>query len=452
MAVGQVTEPEIQSMWTNAVDILEKHRVYADATARDEGELDVLVKSLEGTYAPGVSNAAADFRALISSPLNPGVIRGFFVPLLLEYMKFISEDGTVTLASATDVPTMMQALYDHMINNNLTIESRLIGHDITATKTTTREGVIVGTGDIQRLFVDYRGYEIENCTIERKNFRCIQDQNTGSKEHAELFTVQGEAPPPDQLGRNAADVLGHLGTGNQGRIRALHAGTSDGGSRLRNSSFSTYDVAATDDFDGWAFTGTTVPTQDTSDFYRSHPNASTDGSMLFSANAKMTQTLAKMRFSGSGFDPSVPYFCRIMWKRLSSADGTLTLRLGSSSEAITLAGTNWTELFIGNTTAKDQWPRNFNEDGFTVEIELSGNTTGTLLVDDAVLSPYTLIDGTWWAIKQSATVPLPFLFDDVLHVTDTGGAPATGELQYWLHRAGMGYLPAAVTDTWPDPA
>lgn len=466
MAVGTPTEASIQAMVTNAVDILEKHRVYGDATALPSGELETLLGSLTGQYANDVAGALSTFRALMSANLDQSVALSFLEPLIFEYAKFISESGSVTEAGSADINVMFKALYDHMVINSLTVESRAISHDVSTTKTTTLGGTIVGTGDITRLFVDAQAFELEACTVEQKKFRCTRDQNTGVKETAEVFSVQGEAPPPDQFGRNGADVVGQLGRGDLGTIQALHAGSGQGGSKLKNSSFSTYDVAATNDFNGWAFTGTTVPVQSVvaAEVYRSFPNASTDASMKFVEDAKMVQTLSDMTVSS--IDSRTPYYCRIMVEadEGSASGGTVTLRCGSVSAAATIAAIqsagNWFEIRIGDEAlagseaAKDQWPENFMEDGFDIEIEWSGFSSGYLNVDDAIFAPYTLIDGTWWAITQSAaSSPLAFLQDDLLHVTDTGGAPGTAENQYWFYRSGLGYLPhTTATPTWADPA
>ena len=83
-----ISESEIQAMITNAVDILEKHRDYADDTAKGDGELDVLEQSVRGEYAPsGVTAAAASFRAGLSSLLSQAQALAFFEPVVYEYAK-----------------------------------------------------------------------------------------------------------------------------------------------------------------------------------------------------------------------------------------------------------------------------------------------------------------------------------------------------------------------------
>ena len=45
------------------------------------------------------------------------------------------------------------------------------------------------------------------------------------------------------------------------------------------------------------------------------------------------------------------------------------------------------------------------------------------------------------------------MVDDTLLFTDYGGEPSMGEIQYWLFRSGLGYLPQVTndTETFEDP-
>jgi len=125
-------------------------------------------------------------------------------------------------------------------------------------------------------------------------------------------------------------------------------------------------------------------------------------------------------------------------------------RCGSNSKAVALsAQTGWNELILDFD--ENLWFRNFNEDPMDVEIELASNTTGYVLVDDAIFAPLDLIDGTYWFLRGNNTSHTSWLVDDVFEFTDTGGAPATGKLQWWLYVAGLGYLPSSGTPTLADP-
>lgn len=484
--MAAITEVEIQTMWTNVVDILEKHRAYADATATSEGELETLVQSLRGEYAPSVAPAADDFRALISAPLTQDQVLSFLEPLVFEYGKFISENalggqsGTGQGAGADFVGNaqtdgVMRAIYEHMRDINESVETRDLSYDLTADTsnnagTGLTGGPIVGNGSIQRLTVDAEAEPLEACAVERKTFRCTADQNTGTKQEGEIFAAEGEKPPLDTLGKNTADVLGQLGSGSLLSLRALHAGSSDGGSKLTNSSFSTYDANATPKFDRWDLTSGTAAdvTQDLTNTYRQYPNSTISASLKIASSVSDTktlkQTLSNMRIAR--LDPNVPYFCRMMVNvddfGSLAVGGDVVLRVGSKSvteSIVTLDTTGgWVEMRIGDSVMggaeRDQWPINFNEDGFDIEIEWTQSTsTGDLNIDDVIFAPYTLIDGTWWAIRQDNAAPASWKMGDTLEFTDTYAVASTdGLVQYWNYRAGLGSLPSSGTPTWSEPA
>ena len=469
---GTPTETEIQSMGTNLVDILEKIRVQADGWAIFGGEFDVLEQSLEGDYMPEVASATAALRAQCSDLVSAGQALNFIGPLLLEYGKYISDNaaggtsGTGQGAVATDLPSLMSALYQHMVDTSLTVQSRTITHDTSASTSNGDGAAIVGNGAMTRLFTDHKAYEMEGCTIERKTFHCTQDQNTGAKEEAEVFSVEGEAPSFDWLGKNRADVAGQLGSGELGSIISLNAGSDRGGSLLHNSSFSDYTATNTPKFDSWTQTiaGTTASagdiTQSTgtaeTNYYRDYPNSTTSAALKITGGGSgddsytFTQALAAMRITS--INPNRPYFLRVMYKSDGTAVGTLKLRLGSTEESVTISGSTWKELFIA--ADENTWGSVFNEDGFGIDIEWESTAAGgVLLIDDVLFAPYTFIDGTYWVLRQNAASSLkPWLYGDTLEFTDTGGAPATGEINYWLYRTGLGYLPHTTgTPTWADP-
>jgi hypothetical protein len=441
---GQPTEAELQTIWSHCVDMLEKTRVHGDdVLTAAGGEYDTIIQSLEGSFVPtDVINAVTSHRATYSSLVDPSTVLGFLSPILFEYASIMSDDATDGFGAAyTDLGSVMIALYEWFIANSLTVKSRAITYDTTSTKTGT------GNGDIQRLTADENGFDLEACHVEKKTFRCRSDARSGVAEYREVFEHLGVQGSFDALQRAAT------GSGESARafIRNHHAGTGTGGSLLKNASFSTFDATATPQFAQWDLITGTQPTQDATNYYIDSPGSATPYGMACSTTFKIRQTLANLRVSS--LNPDVPYFCRLMFKRFNSADGTLTIRCGAVSESVTLAAqTNWNELRIGTTTPKDQWFKNFNEDGFDIEIEWSGRTVGDIVIDDVIFDEYDLIDGTWWFIRHNhATTPTSWLVDDTLQFTDTGGAPATGKVQWYLFVSGLGYLPSSGTPTFADP-
>ncbi len=448
---GSPTEAEIITQWTNAIAIMEDTREFADTIlAGTTKYYDVLLQSLEGEYTPaGLSGAVQRHRDTMSGLIEPGRALDFLRPILFEYARILDEDG----GGYTTLPQIMRALYEYYHVNSKTVESRAITYDSsvsTSQSNVAGGGTIVGNGAISRLTVDEHAYNLEACNVEKKTFRCRADQNSGTKIEAEIFEFIGAPQSQDALSLEA------FGSGVQFRqdIRSLHAGSGRGGSMLRNSSFSTFSSSATPKFVGWDLTtaGSGV-TQDTTNYYRTHPNSSVNASMVMDGTTTtvvVKQTLANMAVNR--LNPDLPYFLRVMWNGTtgSAVGGTLKLRLGSQTVSVSVSQGGWLELIIPLDT--NCWFRNFNETVFDVEIEWNGPTSGTLLLDDVIFAPMQLIDGTFWVIRGNAATPVAWQLDDTLKFTDTGGAANTGKIQYWLQQAGLGYLPSTTgTPTFTEP-
>lgn len=466
-----LTETELSDQWAKAVRIIEKIRAFTDDDIVGVGNvIEDLEAVLEGDLTPqALASAAGSIRAGLSDLISPGVAQQMLIPLVREYMSLLPAATNPSGGAAyQNIGLQMKALYEHFANNSKKVKSRQIAFDAagndapatpTGTKSNSKAGSIVGGGDLIRCTENVDGYEIENCHVETKTFRCVQDRNAGVDEHAEVFEHIGSPESRDSCQR-ATTLWGGSGVNSRTLIRSKHAGSGAGGSMLRNSSFTDNDTTATQQFDGWTLEpGGTEPTitTTTAQIYRGDPtDGGVPGAAKFSADGTIKQVITD--WNVQTLDTSVPYFCRVMVNAdVLSATGascTVEFKLGSSTTgAINISAmTDWYELRIGSTTQSDQWFRNFNEPGdMDVEIIVSNLTGGSILVDDVILSPYTRIDGTFYAITQQETtsaLAVPWAVDDNLEITDTGGAPTTGRVQYWLWRAGLGFLPhqdAAVT-------
>lgn len=450
---GTPSEAEIQTQWKNAVNLLESIRNYADGTvALGGGLLDVIEQSLEGVYLPpALSGFTARIRSTLSSIVDPARAAEALYPVLYEYAALFSSGAG---GNYTSPEQLSRALYDHLVKTAATIKSRAITFDTSATLSVLNTNV--GNYSVTRLTVDENGYPLEACVVETKTIRCRQDRNTGTQQHAEVFEVIGKAASTDNLMR------ANYGSGNTGEtLRAMNAGASTGGSILNNSTFSNYTATATPKFSGWTQTaGGASLTQDLVNFYRGSPGSSPDASLKITAvgaaTTTITQTMDLMRTTTLDF--SRPYFLRVMINKLTgtAVGGTVTIRCGSQSASVTIAamsaaGTGWQELTLPLTSVC--WPKNFNENDFSVEIEWSSQTSGYLLVDDVIFTRWQEVDGTYWSIRPNtaSTAVINPLVNDTWEFTDTGGAPATGKLQYWWYMAGLGYLPNSGAPTITDP-
>lgn len=445
---GTPTLAEIQTQWRAIVDMLEDLRNHVDGTiAGAGGQLDVLMQSLEGEYTPSrVANAAARLRAALSSTIEPARVREFLDPVLLEYARFMGGEPYVAPA------TIVRELYEYFVANSLTVESRAITYDTSATSSNpSRGGTIIGSGAVSRLTLDSFGFTLEACKVEKKIFRCRKDKNTGAQEHAEEFDLTGAPASQDSI------LLPSFGSGLAARITALHAGNGAGGSILNNSSFDTYSASASPKFTSWTESaGGANISQVTATTYRGFPGSGTAGSLRINGGSgivTLKQAVSAMKVKQ--LDPEQPYFFRVMVNPATgtASGGNFIIRLGSvqTSLAIASMSAGWQEVIIA--LDKSCWPREFNEDTLDVEIEWDASSaSGYLLVDDAILAPFTLFDGTYWVIRQNHATPVSWAVDDTLTFTDTGGAPATAKIQYWLQLAGLGYLPSTTgSPTFTEP-
>lgn len=444
---GTPTEVEIIAQWKAAVDILETFRAHVDDThAAAAGKWDVLLQALEGSYTPAeLADWANTFRAGCSDLMSQGIAARALTPILFEWAARIDSDATGVQGFGTgkrSVGELFRMLYDWFVAKSYVIESRNITYGTPA---------VTGTGDgaLSRLTVDENGFNLEGCTVEKKLFKCVADQNTGVDEHAEVFEVIGEAASFDSVLRPSHGSGSSANT----TIVSLNAGSGSGGSLLTNSSFSSYDSGASPKFTGW--TESAAPSgsldQDTTNYYRSHPGAQTNASLEITGGlgvVTLKQTLSSMRVRR--LDPDKPYQFRVMVNPTvgSALGGTFTIRCGSNSKDLAIASmtSGWNEVILDFDA--NLWPRSFNGASFDVEIEWNASSTsGTLLVDDAIFAPLDQIDGTYWFLRGNDATHASWLLDDKIVVTDSGGAPATAKLQYWFGVAGFGYLPSNVTPT-----
>lgn len=423
---------EIEDQWKKAVDVIETSRVDFDTNLVPN--IGTLEEAFEGDYTPGGLSAwARQMRAQASAMVDSFSARLMLEPLVFEYGKLIKSPHR-------DASRIWGDIYAYMHANSKAVKSRAITY-----ASPSADGSNTGNGRCERLTVDEKGYNLEACHVELKTLKCVSDQTTGAVRHAEVFDLYGVEAPKDALDRVNAGSGRRL----QG-IVSKHAG--GGGSRLLNGSFTTYNASGTTTtmFRGWTIDTIANVTQATGagNTYRGHPgDGGTLGSLRFNGAAKLTQTIEAM---GLRLNPSLPYRLRLMYNReVGTGDGTLTIRMGSTTKSVVLAAqTGWNELILDMGTGL--WPANWYEDQCNIEIELASRTTGYVLVDDAILAPLDFFDGTFLWLTGGAT---PWQLDDFWSWTDTGGAAADAKLQYYAWLAGFGYLPSATggSITWADP-
>ncbi len=442
---GDPTVGEVDAMLQNAVDVLQKNYTYGNGTLI--AALDTLEQSVEGDDAPaGLVGEASTARAIIASSCSGRRALGMLLPILREYGKLAGSRHT----RGNNLRGLLHDVYRYWVDNTKTVETRAITYT-----TPSASGSNTGSGLLSRLTVDAENEDLEACHVEAKAARCVSDQNTGQRRHGEVFNLFGANP--------GLDSLEVSGSGLTRRLPCRHAGTDPaGGSLLQNSSFQTYDSSlTTTKFAGWTLDSNHAnATQDTTDaaanYFRSFPGdpASSPGrhSLKLSGLVVATQ---KLSVTNRRLNRNVPYFLRIMYNRATGSGAqTLEINLGSQTVQVVLsAQTGWNELVIA--VDQNSWYENFAEDELDITVEITSHTSGYTLVDDMILAPMTQIDGTWWILRGGVT---PFMaanaslpLGDQFTMTDTGGAAATGKINYWWWRAFNASLPSDASPSVADP-
>lgn len=452
---GTPTQSEIQAQWADAIDILETFRNLVDGTlAGNAGKFDNLLQNLKGEYIPSeLTRFVAVFRSGCSNLMSPSYARSVIAPCLYEFATLLnsqpSGDATEGFGAGYRTPSQIwRALYEYMHTQTQTVESRNITFGAASAG-----GSNTGNGVLSRLNVDEHGYAMEAVTVERKMIRCRQDASTGVREGSEVFEVLGDASSYDNVLRSEQGS----GQSSNAALYSRNAGGGNGGSLCNNGSFADYNSGGNPKFTAWTETANGAQiSQSTSVSYRAAPGSSIAASLEIdgsSGTVTVTQPLTAMR--RTRLNPDQPYFLRAMVKAdggTAASGGNFTLTLGSQSLDTAISGLSagWNEIIL--PIGQNSWFRNFNQADMSIVIEWASPTSGTLHVADVIFAPMDFVDGGYMCLRQNAASPTNWQVDDLLVVEDSGGAPATGKIQYWNWLAGFGYLPSTTgTPTFVEP-
>lgn len=397
---------------------------------------DALDQILESDFSNQIQAGSQAFRSRAAAVMSSSLAGSMLAPWLAAYAHHIVGVPERSSARALD------RIFEFFVDNSKTVKERNFTYDAAEPFSFTG----TGTGELYRLVVDEAGGNIENQFTETRTLRCIRDGVTGGIPHEEVFEFRGS-----QAGLDLADVQG------SGIVRRNFGAFSSNQSLLKNPSFSQFSIAGTvavgspytlvsgDTITGWVASDVTDLQLDRDEFYKSVNGDTNPTSLRLLDNASLSQDLVA---EGIRLNPDIPYLTVLGVKRESSADGTLTIDLGSTTKAITvstLPNGAWTAILLDRGSGL--WPANFNETDVSLDVTYTGRTTGTLILDEVVFRNLVQIDGTWWWLTGGET---KFLLDDTLAVTDT--LPADAKINKWLWRTFGRYLPAAAAPTVADPA
>lgn len=395
---------------------------------------DTLAQAAEGDFIDAMLASVASDRSTLSSILSPGNIKAALAPI------FRMLGRHVLAVPETDVDSLFVRFYDYCIANSKSVNSRNITFASVSAVTGT------GNGTIHRCTVDDEGYAIESITPEAIIAECVADQNSGAIKHQEVFQFRGASP--------SRDFVLVTGSGAKANIAAVSA--KDSLRLLSNPSFSQYSgtaAAASTPSDPTAITNWTVSAiadfqVDIDTTYRGFDGDTTPTALRFQDNATISQILSDT--TRARLNPNVPYFLQVAVYRESNCDGNFIIRMGATNRTVAMSAMSngaWNLITVTASPSSANYLKTFNEDSLDIKFELTSRTTGSILIDDVIFAPMTNFAGTFYIVVGGATA---FLRDDKMNWTDS---EAGAVVQYWLYRAGLGYLPSnnAGSETITDP-
>ncbi len=443
MAGPAPTKLELVAMLKNACKALEIDWLHASQNADNFlDQEDTIIQALEMSSGNALNELAAmtTRRASLNAMISQSAVRQLLDPIIIEWGKLIN-------APETDPDTILRPrMSDQFTTDSDSLQTR----DITR-GAPVAGGSNVGDGELLRLTTDADGEPIESSYVEVKTFAITedggQDANSGAERNSEIFAVAGSDREPDELQRTGS-----------GLDATITCQTSQNRTVVQNGGFDRISgtIGSPTGINDWTSSVTVDSTNYTfseADIYQPKPRASSTRRAL---NIKaLTATLTQRIDTGSkSLSADTPYFAQIAYNRsVGTADGTLTLALGSSTGSVVLAAqSGWNVLRL--TLGTGSWLKTFNEEGLDILVSRTLGTTGELLVDDLIIAPMTFVSegqggGGWWAMVGGAT---PFLLGDTFTVTDAF-ATSDAVVQKWLWRGygDNGYLPSSAAPTITDP-
>jgi len=350
--------------------------------------------------------------------------------------------GKAINSSQTTIGELMDPhtgdLFQYFIDNAQSLNSRNLTYG-----SPSAGGGNVGTGGIIRLTTNRNSQAIETTSLVAKAIECTQDANTGTSSQEEVFSLSYDNTQKDNIDALIFSPETSLTV------------SSPENSLIVNGSFEEIDGAVgagnLNTIFGWDIaTGLITDFEyDSTNYYASSKTELDQGTsyaLKMKANSKITQNL---RTNGTNLDLNSPYIFLLYWNRqVGGADGTLTIRMGAATTNVVFAAqAGWNQLAL--TANQNLWYENFKENDLNIEVEWSGMTVGTLLIDWVIFDSMTYFDGTYYMAYPGVT---PFEIGDVFNWTDSLTV-VEGKIQYWLQRQTGLYLPHnnAGAETITDP-
>lgn len=398
------TEAQAKQQISDLVKIWDSFRLYVSVQAtpyltREQTVIQELKSQFFDSFSAALGQARGD--------LNSFVLR---LPAALEAL--MRDYGQVINVPETSGNLIFLRLYQYMVDNTLAVQARMISFGAVSTISA------VGNGTINRLNVDENGFALEGTTPDTKTFRCLFDEHSGGTKHQEVFEVRGQSAERDFLKITGSNVL----------QTAQGLSGVDSQQFLSNPSFDNFgtSAAAPNPITDWTVTTSVANfVIDQVNYYRDYEGVTTPGALKILANDTVTQDITVRR---AKFVPNVPYYFQLAWNRsVYAGDGTITFTVGNVSvNVVAAAQVGWQILRI--PLGVSNWFKTFDKSTFTVSVQLSGRTTGSILVDDLIIAPMTFVDGEFVAMAGGTTKWLrydKYSYTDALYGSDA-------ILQQWI--------------------
>lgn len=432
-----LTEAEVQSQVQAAVRLFRAIYKFGSlaGTSSLTNPLDDLAEEYKavaiGDYGHLMQQAVADVVNAQSGMI--AAARRLMEPVLLHYMQV-----TEVNEPDTDVDAMFERLRENFEDRGVTVERRGITFGSVAAGAGN-----TGSGTILRQVLDRFGQPLEQATPEKKVFDCVESARSGAFASEERFNLRG--------GARARTFTEFRGSGTNTSIRAVSARLAS--QFLGNPSFDRVDASGV--LTDWTPTGSQT-TKITSPIFRTFPGATTPYSVRFDGVASLTQVLETT--VRARFRRDTPYLARVMVNRNSSgADGDLILGVGGLSTLVdvtTLPVTGWYELSVPGPTERAAneagwWIDDAEINDLALTISWINRTAGSLILDDALVVPFTEVDRTWWMALGGAT---NFILDDSFSAEDSEPDPDVGLIQQMCNLVFGQHLPSALSGpSFTDP-
>lgn len=402
------------------------------------GQKDVINQAAAGDFV----SEQADALLVVEEQLRANVYGTGPAALLGPFLN----DVTLAIEGAATTPAQqLVEIRDYMAANSQSVNTRTMSYG-----SFSYGGSNVGDTVAYQVTVDRHGSALQGAYAETPVIRCIQDQYTGARRNASIFQYEGDA--------SRASVID--GSGLRRNIECVY----DGVNLLRNPRFTSFssgapaassnvNASSTTAWSNWVIGGTAANLAASVD-QRNRYSTTTEAykSVYFNSNDSIYQTFADR---GAIFNREVPYLFGVLCYKATGADGTLTIAWGSKSQAFTVSSSisdnSWGWLIVDRDV--DLYYDSFKQNEVRFTVTLASQTTPGLYMQEAIVAPGTLINGTYyWLLSKT----IPGEVGDT--ATQTISQSANGVNQRWLsQRLGLsdelGYafsLPSSGSPTIAD--